>query len=694
MRVSTYILRIILLINLLFFSFNLLGQNIKYKKINSLLTEANNELLNAGNYEKALEMCQKAIILSQENRYKEGVIRGTRYLAGYYSKIGEIEESLKILLSIVNEDSLIMSSSEYIKYHCLIASNYNDIGLFDSAYHYINQFLPSNIELLDDKLRVLSIKANTFARKGENHSAITAYEDILSILKETPSLHHQIITLINLTSTKARLLEIDAALEYATSAVELSENINNKHYIASSYKNMGYVHSYAKDYYLAIKFYKKVLPIYKELKMPLEIAYLYDHIGQCYAHQNKLDSALGYFNMALSLFQAIQNSFGVEFTKQHIGTILLKSKEIKNDTINPIDWVERSLKVFYENQYNSGVIQAHKLLAEYYFEKGDTLKALEYTKKMGDLAYKIDNFLMLVDSYKKRAVLERHAGNYELSNEWLSMWAMYKDSLNFFKRQQAYIDATKEFEAKYKNKELLLENTWWKRGTLIFIIVSVIIALLAASANKQRKKAKQAARIANQQREIADNLRKEKNHSIKNDLAFLNALLEQQMLEAGNNEMKLKIEQSKQAFNTVAELVKLDTAENINIKSFLETRIQNLFLHKHRNIDYEIDIENISVDISTTKRLALIVNELVTNAFKHAFNEQEKPFLKVSLKEIGQEYMLSVYDNGIGFPEGCSLNTETFRYIQIFVHQLEGKLAFQNNNGAIFKVLFPKKNIA
>ena len=116
------------------------------------------------------------------------------------------------------------------------------------------------------------------------------------------------------------------------------------------------------------------------------------------------------------------------------------------------------------------------------------------------------------------------------------------------------------------------------------------------------------------------------------------------------------------------------------------------------SIVVDIKIENVRLDIDTAVPCGLIINEIVSNAFKHAFRDKEKGHIDILLKNaIDGEYYLKIKDDGIGMPTDFNLESADslgFQLIQALSDQLDGKLELLTspNNGLTYKLNF--KNIS
>ena len=108
------------------------------------------------------------------------------------------------------------------------------------------------------------------------------------------------------------------------------------------------------------------------------------------------------------------------------------------------------------------------------------------------------------------------------------------------------------------------------------------------------------------------------------------------------------------------------------------------------------DIENVSLGIDTAISLGLIVNELLSNAFKYAFPNDASGEIKLSYKPTnGNASTLIISDNGIGFPGNIDFRrTESLglQLVNTLVEQLEGNIQLNSNNGTKFTIVLPKLN--
>ena len=104
-------------------------------------------------------------------------------------------------------------------------------------------------------------------------------------------------------------------------------------------------------------------------------------------------------------------------------------------------------------------------------------------------------------------------------------------------------------------------------------------------------------------------------------------------------------------------------------------------------VEIDIDVDELYLNMDTTIPLGLLVNEIVTNSFKHAFDGRDKGNISISFKEIDKGYNLVIQDDGIGLPDDINindLNSLGLKIIDLLVQQLGGKVEVNNSNGTCY----------
>jgi len=105
---------------------------------------------------------------------------------------------------------------------------------------------------------------------------------------------------------------------------------------------------------------------------------------------------------------------------------------------------------------------------------------------------------------------------------------------------------------------------------------------------------------------------------------------------------------------------------------------------------FKIAITEKNLDVDIAIPLGLIINELMINAFKYAFERVENPELQVVLKRKENHTLaLTIRDNGKGLPEAWLQKTKTdsfgLKLVQTLSRQLNATLSAYNDGGAVFE---------
>ncbi|MFC1669932.1 sensor histidine kinase, partial [Spirochaetota bacterium] len=91
----------------------------------------------------------------------------------------------------------------------------------------------------------------------------------------------------------------------------------------------------------------------------------------------------------------------------------------------------------------------------------------------------------------------------------------------------------------------------------------------------------------------------------------------------------------------------------------------------------------------------LVINEILSNAFKHAFKDIDKPEINVDFNKIDDNNVsLTIKDNGKGLDKGFGISESNglgLKLVDILTEQLDGKLEISGDNGAKFMLTFPEK---
>lgn len=192
-------------------------------------------------------------------------------------------------------------------------------------------------------------------------------------------------------------------------------------------------------------------------------------------------------------------------------------------------------------------------------------------------------------------------------------------------------------------------------------------------------------------------LLQEIHHRVKNNLQVISSLLNLQSQGIQDKKILEVFQESQNRIRSMAliheklyrssDLARVDFAEYIrNLASFL------IRSYRSRAVQLDLQASDIYLSIDNAVPCGLIVNELISNALKHAFVDGREGEICVAMQQLAdQRVKLIVRDNGVGLPKDVDyMNTGSLglQLVTMLVQQLEGILEIRNNAGAEFEIRF------
>lgn len=191
-------------------------------------------------------------------------------------------------------------------------------------------------------------------------------------------------------------------------------------------------------------------------------------------------------------------------------------------------------------------------------------------------------------------------------------------------------------------------------------------------------------------------LLREIHHRVNNNFQIVSSLLNLQSRNVVDPADKDLFIQSKNRVKTMAmvheKLYQTENLSSINFSDYLKTLIHSLINESENksNIELAMDIEDIELNLETSIPCGLIINEIVSNSIKHAFNNDMNG--KISVKMYRDNgFILIIGDNGMGNIKQHDLDNSQslgLSLIRSLVEQLEGKIQLLEGEGTVYKISF------
>jgi two-component sensor histidine kinase len=195
-------------------------------------------------------------------------------------------------------------------------------------------------------------------------------------------------------------------------------------------------------------------------------------------------------------------------------------------------------------------------------------------------------------------------------------------------------------------------------------------------------------------------LLKEMNHRVKNSLSIVASMLRLQASEVDNAELTAHLDEAAHRVTAIAraheQLYHGSDVERMDVGLYIQTVCKDLD-DSVSQCEVQTDVQH-GIEIETDRAIssALIVNELITNAAKYAYQGRSGGQIRVTIAGAGDDaFSISVRDYGVGLPEGYDPRKAKglgMRIVNSFVRQLHGSVAvLAHDPGAEFVVTIPRR---
>lgn len=194
-------------------------------------------------------------------------------------------------------------------------------------------------------------------------------------------------------------------------------------------------------------------------------------------------------------------------------------------------------------------------------------------------------------------------------------------------------------------------------------------------------------------------LPKEIHHRVQNNLQILSSLLRMQARKASTDEMKGMLKESELRIRSMGllheKLYQSNSLSTVDFKSYVDT-LSGQLLRMHTSEeqpDLDVDIDDVLLPLDTARPCGLIINELVSNSLKYAFNDGRKGRIAIKVSPTGESaYQLRVSDNGVGMKKmpvpGERRSSLGMSLVEMLVDQLNGAVEFRNGDGTTADIQF------
>ena len=513
-------------------------------------------------------------------------------------------------------------------------------------------------------------------------------------------------------------------------ALTLYEDIGEKNNrselgVASVLNNLGIIHKEQGNFDKALEYFSRSLAIKKEKNNSIGVAITLENMGVIHFEGKRLDTAKVFFEEAIQMYQKIENDNGSERHLLGIASVLTNKGKVQKEEgqfHEALTSYNESKEIAVKFGDQQGVSEAESEIGDVYLALGNNQEAIKH----GEIALEIAHSAGFIEQIEASTYVLYKAydseGDYAKALDMHIMNRIMSDSLQNLERKQEvlrqeyqyeydqkvakdsivlnHIQTIAEAQLEAKNIRIEKDKTLMLAlglGIILSLIIIGFVYYRYTVVAKQKKLIQEQKRIVEAQSEERQKMMQEIHHRVKNNMQIIRSLLRLQANKIDDTKIVNMFEECQNRILTMAsvhehmyqskDLIKIDISDYLKLLVERIAESHNL----QQNIDLNLSIPHVKFKSETIVPLGFIINEIMTNSYKYAFEERDKGSVFLELKEINKkEFQMIIGDNGVGMNDERRNNSASLgqELIEIFTEQLDGTMERLKEPGTMFKMTF------
>ena len=542
---------------------------------------------------------------------------------------------------------------------------YNNLGL---VYYYMNEY--------DLAIKYYLMTIGEYRRIGKEKELGTSLLNLGILLKDQGFYDHDMEI----------LLEAQLYLKKYRQKLDL----------ASCFEATGNVNYYLKNYKEALGYHRQALWVRISEGYEKGIAKSMNNLGLSFMQEKKYDSALICFDSSLQIRRHMGEQDATIPTLVNIGLVYLNQDDLTS--------AQKQFSIAFkltseETPIRERVILFHHM-ADLGIRQGTYAKAAEFINLAENWIGELSSIQLSVENLRLKTLLYRGQGKHVNALVAYDEYNALKDSMlnkeksNFISQIQVLHEVEeKENENAILKKEALVQQAQiFNERQKVFFLIALSILLIAVAGISVwgylvKKKSSRTVNL----------MMSELHHRMKNNLQLISSLLG---LQSGNLKDKTAIDAVKSSENRVNAmgiihqlLYQTGDARKIDMRKFMTQIIgylKKVYAPVNSALKIDTQLSDVEMDMDKAVPLGLIINELISNAFKHALIANKTPQIRIALLLEHHKAHLIVEDNGPGMPQGFDVKKSSsfgLRMVEMLSRQLKATFNIEACNGTRVEIL-------
>ena len=494
--------------------------------------------------------------------------------------------------------------------------------------------------------------------------------------------------------------EIMTAADYALRAQNLGIALNDKKAIAISYSDLSNLYWKFSDFEKALELGLLSLDYFEERNLnDMDYDFTLYVVGNNLLSLKRPQEALKYFERAISMgerYGFFNNLSDIYISLVDLYTELNQYEAaevageqairyanlIENDFLLMRSYLAIGQLELFQGKYNEAIVILNRCLEVATPEFGDKFYLSQAYERLSRAYAKSHNYKDAIDAF---AVYDSLKKEVFLENSEQRM-ALLRTEFDLAEKESMILGMQERINKQSSTQTLI---------SIISGLLLVLLMVLYVTYENNKKK----NMLLEKQNEEKEFLLKEIHHRVKNNLGIVSSLLDLQADKIKDPKIISAIEESRNRVYSMSmihqKLYQGKNLSSISMKEYLVDLSQHILdsYGQEGSVDYAYDLEDMELDVDSAIPVGLIVNELLTNAYKHAFPNNRKGIINIVCKHISEDrILLEVADDGIGLLEfdkeddqGSGFGTQL---IDLLIQQLDGSIMTINGLGTRIRMEF------
>lgn len=528
--------------------------------------------------------------------------------------------------------------------------------------------------------------------------------------------------------------QLDSSFAIFDEAIRLAEESDDALSQAKLLNAVGVSHYLSGDFHDAVRYYNQGFLLSDSLAYQEGKSYALNNMAVIYRLQRRYDQALDLYQKSLDIKMVERDTVGIisslynkglafSYLDRHEESLaaLTESKglsETYTGTVTDIPNITIGIGVAHYNLGNipesrkyleagiglSGTLTPEKISAMAYLGSIDVMQG-RFQQGLGRLEEAYGHTVssgrneLLRTVLKARAVAAERANDHRLANESWRAYSSVSDSLNNESNQWAMKEMQARFELLDKEstislQQLQLEKEANQRKWYLFSGVLLVGGLMTVVffLRKILKQRRQLAReVAMKEEALGENdlLFREMHHRTKNNLQLLNSILSLHSRNVDDDAARSALQSSRDSVGAIGllhhHLYQTKDFRKVAFQPYIRELcdyFQQAFSLKERNIQLGFRCDEFQIDIDKAIPMGLIINEMITNAIKHAFPREDGGSIGLYIKREPTTIVIEVGDNGVGIRDGTEITDGVGKkLIKILSDKFKADFNYINKSG-------------